>query len=86
MSVMDKRSLVVCIQALQKAIRFNDFLSQSETVESEDYEESSYLYELELLRLCQLYKSEEQKGNVSIPLSALLKPPFDELEIAPPKS
>ena len=76
---IDEKSLSVCIQALQKAIKFNDFLSQSETVESDDYEESSYMYELELSRLCELYKSEELKGKVSTPLSRLLKPPFDEI-------
>ena len=80
MPTIDEKSLAVCIQALQKAINFNDFLSQSDTVESDDYEESSYMYELELSRLCDIYKSEELKGNVSIPLSSLLKPPFDEIK------
>lgn len=79
MPKVDKRSLSICIQALQKAIRFNDFLSQSETVESDDYEESSYMYELELNRLCEIYKDEELEGNVSIPLADLLQPPFDEI-------
>lgn len=77
---INENSLSVCIQALQKAIKFNEFLSQSETVESDDYEESSYMYELELNRLCELYKTEELKGNASIPLSSLLKPPFDEIK------
>ena len=77
---INENTLSVSIQALQKAIKFNDFLSQSETVESDDYEESSYMYELELSRLCELYKAEELKGNVSIPLSNLLKPPFDEIK------
>ncbi|GAA6170134.1 hypothetical protein [Sessilibacter corallicola] len=76
---MNENSLAVCIQALQKAIRFNDFISQSDTVDSDNYEESSYMFELELSRLCELYKIEEKNGNVSIPLSSLLTPPFDEL-------
>ncbi len=76
---INENSLVVCIQALQKAIRFNDFISQSDTVDSDNYEESSYMFELELSRLCELYKIEEKNGNVSIPLSSLLTPPFDEL-------
>lgn len=76
---INENSLAVCIQALQKAIRFNDFISQSDTVDSDNYEESSYMFELELSRLCELYKIEEKNGNVSIPLSSLLTPPFDEL-------
>lgn len=80
MSNLSNSSLAVCIQALQKAIKFNDFLSQSATVDSDDYEESSYMYELELSRLCELYKDEEKKGNVVIPLKSLLSPPFDEVK------
>ncbi len=76
---INENSLVVCIQALQKAIRFNDFISQSDTVNSDNYEESSYMFELELSRLCELYNIEEKNGNLSIPLSSLLIPPFDEL-------
>jgi hypothetical protein len=76
---INENSLVVCIQAFQKAIRFNDFISQSDTVDSDNYEESSYMFELELSRMCELYKIEEKNGNVSIPLSSLLTPPFDEL-------
>ncbi len=37
------------------------------------------MFELELSRLCELYNIEEKNGNVSIPLSSLLIPPFDEL-------
>lgn len=77
---LNNSSLAVCIQALQKAIKFNDFLSQSETVDSDDHEESSYMYELELNRLSALYKEEEKLGNVDIPLDRLLSTPFDEIE------
>lgn len=80
MPTINEKSLAVCIQALQRAIKFNDFLSQSDTVDSDNYEEISYMFELELSRLCDIYKSEEIKGNVSIPLSLLLKPPFDEIQ------
>lgn len=77
---LNNSSLAVCIQALQKAIKFNDFLSQSDTVDSDDNEESSYMYELELNRLSSLYKEEEKLGNVDIPLQRLLSTPFDEIE------
>ncbi len=78
---IDDKALAICIQALQKAIKFNDFLSQSETVDADDHEESSYMYEVELNRLCKLYAVEEKKGDVSIPLADLLKPPFDEIKL-----
>lgn len=77
---IDNDSLSVCIQALQKAIRHNEFLSQSATVDSDDFEESSYMYELQLGKLCKIYKLEEKNGNVAIPLAQLLHSPFDKLE------
>ncbi|WP_215399341.1 hypothetical protein [Rheinheimera oceanensis] len=77
MLALDARSLSVCIQALQTAIKYNDFLSQSATVDADDYEESSYMFELELAKLIDLYQQEEAAGNVNIPLAELLKPPFD---------
>lgn len=77
MPQVDVRSLSVCIQALQTAIKHNDFLSQSATVDSDDYEESSYMFELELAKLIKLYQREEAAGKVNIPLTELLKPPFD---------
>lgn len=76
---IDNGSLSVCIQALQKAIRHNEFLAQSQTVDSDDYEESSHMYEVELSKLVNLYKQEEKKGSVPIPLSKLLHAPFDDL-------
>lgn len=79
MANIDSRSLSVCIQALQQAIRHNDFLSQSDTVNSDDYEESSYMFELELSKLVEAYAEEEKAGKVSIPLKQLLSPPFDTL-------
>ena len=77
MPQVDVRTLSVCIQALQTAIKHNDFLSQSATVDADDYEESSYMFELELAKLVKLYRQEEVAGNVNIPLAELLKPPFD---------
>ncbi|RCU50870.1 hypothetical protein EZV61_06935 [Corallincola luteus] len=76
---VELRSLSVCIQALQTAIKHNDFLSQSCTVDGDDYEESSYMYELELAKLVKVYQAEEKLGKTSIPLEDLLHPPFDEL-------
>lgn len=80
MPAVNEKTLATCIQALQKAIRFNELVSQSDTVDGDDYEESSYMFELELSKLCDIYKEEELKGNISIPLSSLLKAPFDELK------
>ncbi len=48
-------------------------LGQSETTGSDDFEECKYMYEVELSRLCELYASEEKKGNVPVPLNKLLK-------------
>ncbi|GAA5213561.1 hypothetical protein ACFSJ3_03310 [Corallincola platygyrae] len=76
---VDVRSLSVCIQALQTAIAHNNFLFQSSTVDKDDYEESSYMFELELAKLVEIYKVEEEAGNTQIPLELLLKPPFDAL-------
>jgi len=73
-------SLSVCIQALQKAIRFNEFLSQSDTIDADDFEESSLMFEQELVRLCRLYRDEESRNGVPIPLAQLLKPPYDSAE------
>mgnify|MGYP003547049026 CR=1 FL=1 len=42
-------------------------------------EESSYMYELELSRLIEIYANEERLGRVNIPLSKLLHPPFDQV-------
>lgn len=76
---IDIRSLAVCIQALQRAIRFADSLSQSRTADADDYDESSYMYEQELSRLVGIYTKEEQAGRASVPLGKLLHPPFDQL-------
>lgn len=82
MPEIDTRSLSVCIQALQTAIRHHEFLAQSDTVDGDDYEEASYMFELELARLVKLYREEEQAGRATIALAKLLKPPFDGLATA----
>jgi len=73
------RSLSICIQALQTAIQHHNFLCQSDTVDKDDYEEGSFMYEGELSRLVKIYKEEEKLGYTHIPLKELLVPPFDEL-------
>ncbi|HTF97512.1 MAG TPA: hypothetical protein VL995_15335 [Cellvibrio sp.] len=73
MPSVDIRTLSVCIQALEDAIRYYDLLSQSETTDSDDYEECKYMYEVELSRLCEIYAKEEEKGLVPVPLKKLLK-------------
>jgi hypothetical protein len=70
---VDIRSISVCIQALQDAIRHYEFLCQSQTVDPDDYEEAKYMYELELARLSEIYAAEEKLGRTSIPLAALLR-------------
>ncbi len=85
MPEIDIRSLSVCIQALQTAIHHHEFLAQSATVDSDDYEEGSYMFELELARLVKLYQEEERAGRANIALGALLKPPFDGLATAEAK-
>lgn len=71
------RSLSVCIQALQAAIRYNELLERSETTEAIDYQESSLVYERELIHLIEKYKQVEEGGRARIPLRSLLRPPFD---------
>ena len=70
---IDIRTISVCIQALEDAIRYYDLLSQSETTDSDDYEECKYMYEIELSRLCEIYSKEEEKGLAPVPLNKLLK-------------
>lgn len=73
MDKLDIRTVSVCIQALEDAIRYYELLSQSETTDSDDYEECIYMYEVELSKLCDLYKTAEKNGEAPIPLEKLLK-------------
>ena len=70
---VDIRSISVCIQALQDAIRHYEFLCQSQTVDPDDYEEAKYMYELELARMSEIYAAEEKLGRTPIPLASLLR-------------
>jgi hypothetical protein len=70
---IDIKTISVCIQALEDAIRYYDLLSQSDTTNSDDYEECRYMYEVELSRLCEIYSKEEEKGLAPVPLGTLLK-------------
>lgn len=67
------RSMAICIQALEDAIRYYDLLAQSETTNNDDFEQCRYMYEVELSRLCALYTTEEKQGNTSVALQKLLK-------------
>jgi hypothetical protein len=75
MAELSVDAIAVCIQALEDAIRYYDFLSQSQTVDPDDHAETKYMYEVQLAKLCAIYAAEEKNGNTSVPLSALLKNP-----------
>lgn len=70
---IDIKTLAVCIQALEDAIRYYDLLSQSETTSSDDYEECKTMYEVELSRICEIYRQEEENGLAPVALGKLLK-------------
>lgn len=70
---VDIRSISVCIQALEGAIRYYELLSQSETTNNDDYQECIYMYEVELSRLCEMYSKAEESGAAPVPLKKLLK-------------
>ena len=72
MAKVDTGSLSVCIQALQDAMKYYEFISQSETVNKDDHEECVFMYANELARLIDVYKKEEKLGNTDIPLAELL--------------
>lgn len=73
MLTLDIRSISVCIQALEDAIRYYDLLAQSDTTNSDDFEECKYMYEVELSRLCEIYSAAEARGDAPVPLAKLLK-------------
>jgi len=70
---VDMDTLAVCIQALEKALKFIEHFESSETVNSRHKAESRMMYEGTLDKICHLYKDEERKGNASIPLNKLVK-------------
>jgi hypothetical protein len=70
---IDKGSLVICLQALERAIEFNKFMSQSDTVEKDYYEEINYRYELTLNKLAKMYIGETEKDKNLKPIEKIVK-------------
>lgn len=73
MPEIDKGSLVICLQALERAIEHNEFLAQSDTVDKDDYEEINYRYELTLNKLGKLYMEECEKDKSLLPINKIIK-------------
>jgi hypothetical protein len=70
---VDVDTLAVCLQALEKALKFNALVSASQTVGLRAYAESDLQYERALQTLIRIYKKEERQGKVPVPLKKLLK-------------
>lgn len=75
---IDSSSLIMCLQGLERAIEYNEFLSQSESVEKDDYEEVNYRFELTLNKLAKVYLEEREVNCSLIPLEGFLKYKFVE--------
>lgn len=73
MPMIDNGSLVICLQALERAIEYNEFLSQSDTVDKDDYEEINYRYELTLNKLAKQYIEEAKSNPSMLPLEKVIK-------------
>ncbi len=73
MQTIDNGNLIICLQALERAIEYNEFLSQSETVDKDDYEEINYRYELALNKLAKKYIEESKKDKSLLPISKIIK-------------
>lgn len=73
MQTIDNGELVICLQALERAIEYNEFLSQSETVDKDDYEEINYRYELILNKMAKKYIEESRKDKSLLPISKIIK-------------
>jgi hypothetical protein len=73
MPTIDKGSLVICLQALERAIEFNEFISQSDTVAEDNYEEINYRYELILNKLAKIYIEECRSDKSLIPIEKIIK-------------
>jgi hypothetical protein len=73
MPTIGKGSLVICLQALERAIEFNEFISQSDTVEEDNYEEINYRYELTLNKLAKIYIEECRSDKSLIPIEKIIK-------------
>jgi hypothetical protein len=72
-ATIDNGNLVICLQALERAIEFNEFLSQSETVDKDDYEEINYRFELTLNQLAKKYIEACETDKTLIPISKVIK-------------
>lgn len=73
MSNLDDGDVIVCLQALERAIEYNQYLSQSETVDKDDYEEINYRYELVLNRLGKQYIAKSKKDSSLMPISKIIE-------------
>lgn len=73
MPTIDNGNLVICLQALERAMEYNEFLSQSETVDKDDYEEINYRYELTLNQLAKKYIEESKKDDSLLPINNIIK-------------
>lgn len=73
MQTIDNGSLIICLQALERAIEHNEFLSQSDTVDKDDYEEINYRYELTINKLAKKYIEESNKDKNLLPINKIIK-------------
>lgn len=73
MQEIDNGNLIICLQALERAIEYNEFLSQSETVDKDDYEEINYRYELTLNKLAKQYIEESKRDESLLPINKIIK-------------
>jgi len=71
--VIDNGNLIICLQALERAIEFNEFLSQSETVDGDDYEEINYRFELTLNQLAKKYIEACQSDDSLLSIDKIIK-------------
>ena len=73
MPTIDNGNLIICLQALERAIEHNEFISQSDTVDKDDYEEINYRYELTLNKLGKLYIEEVKNDSSLLPIEKIVK-------------
>jgi hypothetical protein len=64
--------IVICLQALETAMKHYEYISKSQTVDPENFEEILYEFEKTLNQLCKIYKQEEAKGNTHLPLKDII--------------
>ena len=73
MPIIDNGNLIVCLQALERAIEHNNFISQSETVKQNTFEEINYRYELTLNKLAKQYINETKTDETLLPIEKIIK-------------